>query len=462
MVKDVYLSLLARYAVEAPAPPPEATHEVARRVVDSVGVMTAALDDDAPTIARALASRFPVAGGATIFGTGGRTTPDLAAFANGVHVRYLDFNDTYLSREPLHPSDVIPALLALAEWAGADGGRLVEAIAVAYQVGITLCDAASLRAHGWDHVVYIGIAAACGASRLLALDVEQAANAVALALVPHAAMRETRSGELSMWKGAAAANAARHGIFAALLAAEGFTGPALAFTGHMGAIAQLFDGEPLDAAALAPLDPDRPPERILDSYIKKYPVEYHAQSAVDAALDLRRELDDPSAIAAIEIETFQASYDIIAADPEKWRPRTRETADHSLPYIVAVALLDGAVSRASFAPERLEDPRVLALLERTSVRAEDDLTARYPAEGIPNRITVQTATGGLARAEAHYPRGHARNRMSDDEVVAKFHANVAGRLDPAAAERLLDLCWRVAELPDLGALTGAWPLAARD
>lgn len=460
-MNDRYLSLLARYAVEAPAPSEVAAHEVARRLTDSVGVMAAALDDDAPAAGRRFAGRFLLPDGATVFGSGTRSTPELAGFANGIHVRYLDFNDTYLSREPLHPSDVIPALLALAEWSRAGGNRLVESIAVAYQVGITLCDAASPRAHGWDHVVYISIAAACGAARLLGLGVTETAHAIAIALVPHAAMRETRSGELSMWKGAAAANAARHGIFAALLAREGFTGPELAFTGQMGAVAQLFRGEPLDEAALGPLAPDVPPDRVLGSYVKNYPVEYHAQSAVDVALRLRAELGDPAEITTVEIETFQASYEIIAADPEKWRPRTRETADHSLPYIVAVALLDGTVRRQSFAPERLAAPRVRDLLARTTLRAEPDLTARYPADGIPNRITVRTAVGGIVRGEESFPRGHARNPMTDDEVRAKFRANLAGRLDAQQTERLLEACWQVDTLADLRSLTAAWPRKVR-
>lgn len=457
MIKDRYLSLLAHYTVEAPAPSGAAAHEVARRVTDSIGVMAAALDDDAPHAARAMAGHFELPNGATIFGSDKQGTPELAGFANGVHVRYLDFNDTYLSREPLHPSDVIPALLALGEWAGLNGQQLVESIAVAYQVGITLCDAASPRAYGWDHVIYITIATACGASRLLELSAEQTANAIALAIVPHSAMRETRSGELSMWKGAAASNAARHGVFAALLSREGFTGPELAFTGKMGVVAQIFKGEPIDDVALAPLSPDMRPDRILDSYIKKYPVEYHAQSAVDVALDLHARLADPSTITAVEIDTFQASYEIIAQDPEKWHPRTRETADHSLPYIVAVALLDGEVTRESFSPERIADPRIHELLERTSLRSDLDLTALYPASGIPNRVTVHTADGTVVQGEENFPRGHAGNPMDDEEVRAKFHANLVGRLDESATERLLDLCWGIGELTDLRTLTAAWP-----
>ena len=458
LVEDRYLSLLSRYTVNAPAPSTTAAHEVARRVTDSIGVMAAALDDDAPNAARAMATQFVLPEGATIFGSGIRSTPELAGFANGVHVRYLDFNDTYLSREPLHPSDAIPALVALGEWAGKSGQQVVESIAIAYQVGIALCDAASPRAHGWDHVVYITIATACGAARLLKLSAEQTAHAIAVAIVPHSAMRETRSGELSMWKGAAAANAARHGVFGALLAREGFTGPQHAFTGLMGVVAQIFEGQPIDDDALMSLSVHISPDRILDSYIKKYPVEYHAQSAVDVALGLHSQISDPAIISDVQIDTFQASYEIIAADAEKWHPRTRETADHSLPYIVAVALLDGSVTRDSFSPERIADPRVQQLLARTTLRSDPELSALYPAGGIPNRITVHLANGRRIQSQERFPRGHAGNPMEDDEVRAKFRTNMAGWQDEDATGRLLDLCWHIHDLADLRMLTAAWPV----
>lgn len=455
---DRYQELLARYAT-APeiVTPPEVAHEVKRRVIDSCGVMIAALDGDAVRRARAYAAAFPLERGATICGTAGRTTPEIAAFVNGLAVRYLDFNDTYLSLEPLHPSDVIPALLALAEWRGLGGGALVDAIAIAYEVGVTLCDAASLRAHGWDHVNYIALATTCGAARLLGLDRERAAAAIALAVTPHAAMRQTRVGELSMWKGAAAANAARNALFAVLLAEGGYTGPAQPFTGEMGFFRQLLAGAPFDDLPLAAMRRGDPPRRILDTYLKAYPVEYHAQSAVDAAIALHATLGaGGETVERVEIETFRAAYEIIAADPEKWRPATRETADHSLPYIVAATLLDGQVSRATFAPERLRDPRLRALIERTTLRESPALTVLYPA-AIPNRLTVHS-TGGVAHtAIAQHPRGHARNPMTDAEVVAKFAGNVAGILPDEALQRLLDTSWRLEEFPTVGPLTACWP-----
>ncbi len=440
-MSDRYSQLLAGYAhaVEWAALPPETVHEVKRRVLDSIGVAIAAFAEDAPKAVRKYAYAFPVPDGATLWGTPVRSTPEVAAFVNGVMVRYLDFNDTYLSREPLHPSDMIPALMALAEWRRCPPQEFIVAVAVAYEVGVALCDAASLRAHGWDHVNYIAVGTACGAARLLGLTPAQTEHAIAIATIPHAAMRQTRAGELSMWKGAAAANAARNAVFAALLAEAGMTSPFQPFTGEMGFFRQLLDGEVFDEAALRGLAEGRPPRRILDTYIKYWPVEYHAQSAVDAALQLRRELGDPARVAAVHIDTFRAAYEIIAKDPEKWEPRTRETADHSLPYIVAVALLDGRVTRESFSPERIWDPRVRDLLKhRVTLREDPDLTKQYP-DGIPNRITVKTSDGRTLVREVRYPRGHARNPMTDEEVIAKFRANVALYWTAEQADRVADL-----------------------
>jgi 2-methylcitrate dehydratase len=443
-VSDRITRLLAGYAssVAAKGLADETVHEVKRRVLDSIGVAMAALDGDAPTAARAYAADVPDPNGATVWGSALRASPEVAGFANGILVRYLDFNDTYLSKEPLHPSDVIAPLMALAEWRDRPSADLLAAIAAAYEVSVTLCDAASLRAHGWDHVNYIGIGVACAAGRLLQLPPERIEQAVSIATVPHAAMRETRAGELSMWKGAAAANAARDALFATLLAEKGMTGPARPFEGEMGFVRQLLHGEAFDEEALSRLEAKAPPRRILDTHIKYWPVEYHAQSAVDAALQFPAGfLRDADRIKSIEIDTFDAAYQIIAKDPEKWDPKTRETADHSLQYIVVAALLDGEVTRRTFEPERFRDPRILGILKnRVTVREDPELSAGYP-EGIPNRITVTTTGGDREVREVRHPRGHARNPMTDEEVVAKFRTNAEGRLDAARAASVERLVW---------------------
>ncbi len=437
---DRTLETLAAYARGAAVGglAPEVLHEVRRRVLDSIGVAVAGLDEPAPTVARRYAAGL--AGSATVWGTSERANLEAAGFANGVAVRCLDFNDTYLSREPLHPSDVIAPLLALAEARALPAPALVSAIAVAYELGVRLCDATSFRAHGFDHVNVIGIATAAAAARLLDLDDEGTRHAIALAVVPHLALRETRAGELSMWKGAAAAHAARLGVTAALLAEAGMTGPFRPFEGELGLVRIALAGEALDPAPLAPLEELVPPRRILDTYVKRWPVEYHAQSAVDAALQLHAELDG-APIERVRIDTFRAAYEIIAKDPEKWDPRTRETADHSIQYIVCAALQDGEVTRRTFDLERIRRPDTLELLQqRTTVELDEALTARYP-EGIPNRITVETADGRLLEREVTYPRGHAKNPMSDEELVDKYRANAAERWSPERAGAVERAVW---------------------
>jgi 2-methylcitrate dehydratase len=457
-VSDRISRLLATYAhgVTWSELPIETIHEVKRRVLDSVGVAISALDEEAPVAARTYAEGSNDPAGATVWGSEIRANPEVAGFANGVAVRALDFNDTYLSKEPLHPSDVVAPLAALAQRRELGGRELIRAIAVAYEVSVTLCDAASLRAHGWDHVNYITVGVACGAAAMLGLAPSGIEQAIAMATVPHAAMRQTRVGELSMWKGAAAADAGRHALFASLLADAGMTGPYEPFEGQMGFVRQLLAGEPFDEAVLWRLEATAPPTRILDTYVKYWPVEYHAQSAVDAALQFPVEVvGDVTRIASIEIDTFDAAYQIIAKDPEKWDPRTRETADHSIQYIVVAALMDGEVTKRTFDLERIRDPVTLDVLrDRTTVRENLELTAGYP-EGIPNRITVTTVTGDKRVREVRYPRGHARNPMTDEEVVAKYKANVAERWDHERTAWVQHLVWDLEREGNLDALMRA-------
>ena len=453
-MNDRYQDLFASYATTKHALPADTMHEVKRRIIDTFGVMYAASQDDSPTVARAYAEMFAVPNGARIFGSALRAAPDVAGFANGVHARYLDYNDTYLSLEPLHPSDVIPPLLALAETRHLSGRTLITAIAIAYEIGVSLCDAASLRAHKWDHVNYIAIMVAAGASYLLGLNREQAGHALSIATVPHASMRQTRAGELSMWKGAAAANSSRNAIVAVLLAEKGMTGPFQPFEGEMG-FCELLTHTPFNLSKLDSLVKQAPPHRILDTYIKKYPVEYHAQSAVDAALDLYQQMHGAQ-MQSVHIDTFKASYEIIAKDPEKWQPKTRETADHSIQYITVVALEDGVLHQKSFDLARIRSPRTQEFLAKHTTLAEKpELTAGYP-DGIPNTITVTLSDGRTLSKTVRYPDGHAHNPMTDENVVNKFNANVAGRISSEQANALCDAVWSLDEWVDVAALTEKW------
>jgi len=425
--------------------PAPVVHEVKRRVIDSVGCALGAWNAEPCVIARQVASTFSAKDGATLLGTKHQAPPDWAAFANGCLVRYLDYNDTYLSKEPAHPSDNIPAALAVAESGNANGRELITAIALAYEVQCRLCDAASIRARGWDHVTYGAFSTALAAARLMGLDAERTRHAIGIAGVASAALRQSRVGELSHWKGCAFANAARHGVFAALLARAGMTGPAPIFEGEKG-FEKLVSGPLKDLKLPTAGSGLRKDDlMILQTHIKFWPAEYHSQSAIEAALKLRTQINDLADIESVLVESHDAAVDIIGSEPEKWRPTSRETADHSLPYIVAAALADGEVTVKQFAPERFTDAKLLALVNRVKVERHAELSARYP-EAVGNIVTVRLSKGRELSERVDYPRGHARNPLSDAEVEAKFHHLADAALGRERAETVLRLLWQLDEV----------------
>lgn len=432
--------------------PAEVIHEVKRRVLDSLACAFGAWQAEPCRIARQMAQAVTVPQGATLWGTAHTTLPDLAAFANGTLVRYLDFNDTYLSKEPAHPSDNLAAILAVGEMAHASGKRIIQAIALAYEVQCRLCDAAALRLRGWDHVTYGPFSSALAVATVLKLSLGQTVQAINLAGIANVALRQTRIGDLSMWKACAFANAARNGLFAALLAKRGMTGPSPIFEGEKGFMA-LVSG-PLELSAFGE---KKVPFKILDTSIKQYPVEYHAQSAVEAALAVRADLLNKEGraalarIAGITVGSYDVAIEIIGRDPEKWRPSTRETADHSLPYCVGVAVLDGRVTAQSFESQRLADPTLQALMRTIRVVAQDEFIGWYP-KAMPTRVTVRTAGGNEYIKQVDYPLGHPRNPLSDRAIEEKFRGLTAGLFSRARAGRVIDRVWQLEKLKDAGTL----------
>ncbi len=416
--------------------------EVNRRVLDSIGTALGAWRSRPAKVTRSVAQAVAIENGASLLGSRHRTTPDLAAFSNGALVRYLDFNDTYLSKEPAHPSDNIPAAWAVGQVRGASGKDIVTAIALGYELQCRLCDAASLRKHGWDHVVYGAFSTALLASKLYGLSVEQTVHALGLAGVCNFATRQTRTGQISDWKACAFSNAARNGVFAAYLARQGLTGPHEIFEGPKG-LFQMVTG-PFE------LEWARGPDdwMINKTYIKFWPAEYHSQSAIDAALQLRPQVGDISRIESVRIESFEAAVSIIGSEPEKWRPTSRETADHSMGYCVAMALRDGDVTRESFSDENIRDPQVYALLDKIEIVETDECNAGYP-DGIPNKLIIKTTDGKTVEKKVTYPRGHAGNPMTDDEVIRKFKSLAGGVVSDATADRIVNRALSFHELDDV-------------
>lgn len=426
---------------------PEAIHEAKRRVIDAFGCAMGAYLGEPGKVARALAQTVSAPSyPATVLGTYHQTSPEMAAFANGTLIRYLDYNDTYLSLEPAHPSDNIAAVLAVAEPEMATGEEIITAIVLAYEIQCRLCDAASIRARGWDHVTYGAFSASLAAAKLLQLNPEETEHAMALAAVANVTMRQTRVGELSHWKGCAFANASRNAVFAARLAFHGMTGPSHIVEGEMGFQKQV--SGPFDLPAFGG---EGDGFMINRTSIKFWPAEYHSQSAIDAALQLRGEIGDIENIDSIDIETFNAAVDIIGGEEEKWFPKSRETADHSLPYCVAVALMDGQVDQEQFDDKHLQDSRISQLIQKIRIHRNSELDKLYP-EGIPNLLKIKTKDGKEFSKQVTYPRGHAKNPMTDEEVTDKFTRMASRVLSPAQIEFLLDQLWHLEELDEIGGI----------
>jgi 2-methylcitrate dehydratase len=422
-VSIAFARRIARFALAAgPMLDDEAVNTtVLRAIVDSLGCLFGARDGESVASARDVALEFhridagSTVPSASIVDSPQRVTVEAATFVNGLAIRYLDFNDIYLSREAVHPSDAMSVAFALAEAYRIDGRRMLDAIACGYEVHCRLADAVSTRKNGWDHVLLNAIASAVVAGRLLKLEEDALTQAVALAATSNIPLMETRVGELSMWKAAAAAYAARAGLFAAIHARHGLTGPAAAFEGKHGLFAQVTgpaDDDAFDATLATP--------QLLNLHLKAYPIGYFTQSAVDAALQLHGRFD-PASVTRIEIETTAFGKLANADGPEKWNPQSRETADHSLPYGVAVALLDGQVHVAQFSPERILSADVQSLMKKVVVRENRDFTAAYP-ERVMTSVSLVSPGQDPHVALIEYPRGHARNPQTAADIDAKLLA----------------------------------------
>ncbi len=423
--------------------PDKTIHEVKRRVIDSLAVTFGAYRSRPARVARSKAKAIndpPPA--ATVWGSKHLCSPDLAAFANATMVRYLDYNDTYLSLEPAHPSDNIPAAVAVTQTARKTGKDMILATVIGYEIQCRLCDAASLRAGGWDHVTYGALSTALLAAKLWDLTEDEMEHALGLAGVCNITTRQTRTGQISDWKACAFANAGRNGIFAADLARRGLTGPNEIFEGPKGLMNQL------DIPGAKDVVFGTDGDFMIDkTYIKFWPAEYHSQSAIDACLQLRPQIEGKT-IEKIHIGSFEAAVSIIGSEPEKLRPTSRETADHSMFYCCAAALVDGDVTLDTFKDERLTDSVLLDLIDKTTIVEVPELNKGYP-KGIPNDITITCSDGTTVNKRVDFPRGHVENPMTDDEVVAKFRRMADGVVSDETASATLEQAWKLDTLEDL-------------
>src|SRR2546428_4323438 len=407
----------------------EAVHQVKRTLVDTLGCGAGAFDSEPPSIARRMASRVQGSPPARILGTSQETSTDLAAFANTVLIRYLDCNDAYAARGTGHPSDMIPGVLAVGGGHRANGQAVITAIAAAYEVFCRLADEVPLK--GWDQGMFAAIGATCGAGMILGLDRAAMGDAISIAITSGVPLGVTRIGELSMWKGCATAAAVRTAVFAAGLAAEGMTGPGAPFEGRDGLWQQLL----LEAPKWGQFGGEDESFRITDTSFKAYPSVVHTQGPIGLVLELRKQI--PAAqIESIRVATYAEAVRRTAAEAEKWDPATRETADHSIPFLVAAALQDGEVTPATFAPARVKDPALRPLMKKLTVVQDREFTRRYPGESC-TRVEVTTTDGRQVAAETRYPKGHYRNPLTDGEVEWKFRGLASPALGARGCDRVL-------------------------
>jgi 2-methylcitrate dehydratase len=438
---------------------------IINRIIDNASVAAASLTRGPITAARAQAFSHPVSSGgagATVFGAAldHRTSPEWAAWANGVAVRELDYHDTFLAAEYSHPGDNIPPIVAVAQHVGSDGRALVRAIATGYEIQMDLVRAICLHKHKIDHVAHLGPSAAAGIGTLLGLDVETIYQAVGQALHTTTATRQSRKGEISTWKAHAPAFAGKMAVEAVDRAMRGQTSPAPIYEGEDGVIAWMLDGK--DAAYEVPLPASGEAKRaILDSYTKEHSAEYQAQAWIDLARRLgtaNPALRDPANIESVVLHTSHHTHNVIgsgAGDPQKYDPTaSRETLDHSIPYIFAVALQDGGWHHVdSYTPERAGRADTVALWHKITTAEDAEWTRRYHSEdpdvkAFGGRVEFRLADGTtvvdqIAVADAH-PLG--ARPFSRENYIAKFRLLAEPVLEAAEIERFLELVQRLPEL----------------
>lgn len=452
---------VAQVAVDPVPVDDDVTEMIVNRVIDNAAVAVASIGRAPAVAARGQAEAHPVAtGGATVFGVDGRFSPEWAAFANGVAVRELDYHDTFLAADYSHPGDNIPPILAVAEHAGVDGAALVRGIATGYEIQVDLVKAISLHKHKIDHVAHLGPSAAAGIGTLLGLAPEVIFQAVSQALHTTTATRQSRKGEISTWKAYAPAFAGKMAIEAVDRAMRGQTSPSPIWEGEDGVIAWLLDGP--EGRYEVPLPEAGEPKRaILDTYTKEHSAEYQAQAWIDLARDLgsrHPELRDPAKVTRIVLHTSHHTHYVIgsgANDPQKFDPTaSRETLDHSIPYIFAVALQDGAWHHVdSYLPSRAGRPDTVALWHKVSTVEDPEWTRRYHSNDLTEkafggRVEIDLADGSrivdeIAVADAH-PLG--ARPFARPQYVQKFRTLASGVLSDAEIERFLDVAQRLPSL----------------
>lgn len=419
---------------------------VKSHVIDTIGCGIAAFDERPVRICRevALAAGDGIS---TVIGTNRRTTPDRAAFANAAAFRYYDFNDIYVGFRGAHPSDNIAACFAIAEAERSSGTELVASIVLAYEIHCRLIDAFDLS-RNWDAPVFMLPAVALAVGKLMNMDPEKLTQAVNIAINDHIPLGQTRMQTLSDWKGLADAEAARNAIFATWLARGGITGPSPIFEGRAGFFKQVSGPVEIDVEAFGRKDVQFMINKV---GVKAYPAEVYALTAIAAAIDVVKEAGSPDHIAAVEVATTRRGLVRLASGSEKWVPSTRETADHSLPYLTARAMFDGDLNNDSFGVEKLRDPRILAFMRKIAVIEDATFTARLGPSAIATRVTATLDDGRRISREVDTVPGFS-GAVSRVDAERKFRSNVGKRWSAERTDAILRALWTLDRNNDLSSL----------
>jgi 2-methylcitrate dehydratase len=418
--------------------PPEVVHQAKRVLLDSLGCALGGYFQHDVRIAREVLREVAGRGPASVLGTGQRIDAVSAAFINALMLRCLDYNDVYWRQDPSHPSTILPAALACAERAGRSGRDLVVGLVLGHEFEMRLCEAAvpGIFVRGWHPATLTAFVAPLVAGRMLGLDTQQLAHAVGVSASCHGTLKVVLTGEVTMMKNTADPLAVQRGVLAAFLAEKGFTGPEHVLDGSAGLVQALGPAWQLDAVT----DGLGRSWRITQSAIKIFPSQALTQTPISALLDLVKEHDlRPDDVAKVTVRTLAHAVDLLAG-PSQYAPRTKETADHSLPYVMAVALVDRQVTPRQFTEAKLADATIRAQLEKVEVVAAPEFESDFPHQ---QRVVVNVRMTDGREFTKHldYPRGDPHNALTDQEVEEKFDALAAPVMGLGARRRLREAVW---------------------
>ena len=425
--------------------------EVIRRtkhiVMDTLGCALGGAESPPAKIARAAASEITSVVPSTVLISGHKTSPDLAAFANGAMIRYLDFNDTYAGSPTCHPSDLLAPVLAVVDARNGNGKDVILGTVLGYEMLCGLIDAGSKeRGHSWDQSTYGVIAAAVVAAKLFGHTKEQMANAISLAVASHISLEQIRRGQISHWKGCALANASRNAVFCAMLAAKGMTGPEEVFEGKAG-----FLNSTGIRFEIRPFADSADTYRIMKARLKAFPSGYFSQSAIEAILNLRSQIPDLDDVKEIRLQTFPAGYEVMGSGEANWQPETRESADHSLPFVMAVALMEGNVEIRHYDEMYYKRSDVRALMQKIKVRIGEEPVAAWP-ELPMNIVDVEMKSAKVLSTRVAYHLGHFKRWMTDEEQERKFRLLAKPLLPEGQIDDLLACLRRLDEVEQISEL----------